>query len=223
MADKVTIEYPEAGKRIREVVSRSNYRATGKYPSIKTGKTHRWESFIELDAFRRLDADTAVMSFIEQPARIRYPDHDGKIRVHYPDLLIHFPGQKQFVEVKSDREATSEEIRKRTELLRILLADQGFGYRVWTESEIRPKNRIRNIRHLLRYGRKPVPLDRFEVIRRKFAAEERMAWGELTQAHNMPYALADACRLTLEGRMSVDLDEYLDENSEVTFPNRKAS
>lgn len=223
MAARVTIEYPEPGKRIREVVSRSNYRVTGKYPSFKTGKTHRWESFIELDAFHRLDADTAVIDYAEQPARIRYPDQDGKIRVHYPDLLIYFPGYKEFVEVKSDLDATSEEIRKRTELLRVLLANEGFGYRVWTQSEIRRKHLIRNIRHLLRYGRKSVPLCRFEAIRLKFAGRDSMKWGELTQSHTMPFVLADACRLALEGQVSVDLDEYLDEDSRVSLSKRNAS
>jgi hypothetical protein len=46
-----SIRYPEEGEqRMKEIVNRSNTRATGKYPSWKMGRMMQWETVGHLDA-----------------------------------------------------------------------------------------------------------------------------------------------------------------------------
>ena len=83
-----SILFPEPGQmRSRKVVSRSNARSTGKYPSWKMGRMIHWESINELNAFRLLDCDPNVTSYSEQPCQIAYV-LDGVERIHYPDILV---------------------------------------------------------------------------------------------------------------------------------------
>src|SRR5882757_3729479 len=95
-----SILFPAPGQmRSRKVVSRSNARSTGKYPSWKMGRMMHWESANELNAFRLLDCDPNVTSYCEQPCQIRYT-LNGVERVHYPDILVTTTAGKQFWEVK---------------------------------------------------------------------------------------------------------------------------
>ena len=66
----IEINFPKNGKiRSRKVVSRSNARNSGKYPSWKMQRMMQWESPHEGNAMRILDATPNVISFNEQPDR----------------------------------------------------------------------------------------------------------------------------------------------------------
>src|ERR1039457_2276067 len=81
-----SILFPAPGQmRFRRVVSRSNARSAGKYPSWKMDRMMHWESNNELNAFRLLDCDPNVTSYSEQPCRIAYV-MDGVERIHFPDI-----------------------------------------------------------------------------------------------------------------------------------------
>lgn len=216
MAVKVIeIEMGEA-QRMRRVVSRSNHRVTGKYPSWKKRRMAYWESAIERDAFRRLDADASVLSFQEQPARIVY-EMDGIRRIHYPDILVEWASGKEFIEVKSNRDATSEEVTARTDALKTALAARGFGYRVWPEYEIRVRPRLDNEIYLLRYGQDPVPVIVIERLRRLFQVAPIITWSALVDSVLAPGGLAVACRLVLDGWLLIDRDLPLTRNTAVRF------
>src|SRR5580692_8771394 len=112
-----SIVFPESGEaRARKVVSRSNARATGKYPSWKMQRSMQWESVNELHAFRLLDCDPGVIRFKEQPCRIEYVGVDGLHR-HFPDILVETRVCKELWEVKPLAQAMRPEVSLRTELL----------------------------------------------------------------------------------------------------------
>lgn len=222
MAMHITITFPDDGARARRVVSRSNYRVSGKHPGFKCRRMYHWESYLERDAFLLLEADPLVLSFREQPAVLTY-EQNGEERRHYPDLLVRSRRGTEFVEVKTDKDAESEEVAARTALLQPPLADHGYGYRVWTESEIRVHPRLDNVRYLLRYGRTPVPLERVERLRQLFCKIPDMPWGALIGGLLGPHSLQDACRLVLEGRLVMDLDAWWEPLTPVTFTSGERS
>jgi hypothetical protein len=202
-AQRVRISFAEE-ERARRVVSRSNHRVTGKYPGFKSRRMHYWESSLERDAFLLLDVDHEVISYDEQPAVIRFGDR-LKER-HYPDVLVTYRDRQEFVEIKTDKEAESDEVVMRTAMLTAPLARHGYGYRVWTASEIRTyPNRLANLRYLMRFGRAALSLRLFEWFRHLFAREPVLPWGAIVGQPSAPDKLAGLCRLVLEDRLRLDL------------------
>lgn len=203
LAQQVRISFAEE-ERARRVVSRSNHRVTGKYPGFKSRRMHYWESHLERDAFRLLDVDRQVLSYDEQPAILYYGE--GLRERHYPDLLVTYAHRDEFVEIKTDQEAASEEVVTRTAVLVPALAAHGYGYRVWTESEIRAcPNCLDNLQFLMRFGRTALALPRFEWFRRLFTRNQILPWGAIVGRPSDPMKLAGLCRLVLEGWLRVDL------------------
>lgn len=203
MTYQVEIEFAEE-ERARRVISRSNSRVTGKYPGLKSRRMHYWESSLERDAFMLLDVSTEVVSFDEQPVTLHYGI--GKKLRHYPDVLVSYPNRQVFVEIKTDREAQTEEIITRTAYLIPALAHHGYGYRIWTESEIRDRSfRLSNLRFLLRFGRTEVELTRFEWLRQLFRKHASLPWKEIVGQPTDGGKLSALCRLILEGRLRIDL------------------
>ncbi len=203
MTQQVKIKFAEE-ERARRVISRSNSRVTGKYPGLKSRRMHYWESSLERDAFMLLDVSAEVVSFDEQPVTLYYGM--GKKLRHYPDLLVSYPNRQVFVEIKTDREAQSMEVVTRTAYLIPALARHGYGYRVWTESEIRDRSfRLSNLRFLLRFGRSEVELPRFESLRQLFRQAPSIPWKEIVGHPTDSNKLTALCRLILEGRLQIDL------------------
>lgn len=191
-------------ERSRRVVSRSNHRVTGKYPGFKSQRMHYWESHLERDAFILADGSLDIQSFAEQPAIIRY----GKAleRTHYPDILINYGHHQEFIEVKTDEDAESDEIASRTRLLTKALKTQGYDYRVWKESEIRKYPiRINNLRYLLRFGRSGISLQRFEWFRQLLSKQCNLPWAAIVGKPVNHEIRAGLCRLILEGWLKTDL------------------
>lgn len=202
--DSLEIEWAgNMGLRARKVVRRSNHRVTGKYPSWKMGRMMQWESTLERDAFYLLDADPSVTAFSEQPARIDYM-LDGKTRTHFPDILVSRPQQSSLYEIKSDKEADSEEVQARANHLTLFLEANQLHYKVVTESEIRKEPRLSNAKLLLRHGRLAVTQHGQQRIIERYFSNEECSLRAIPQPD-----FAIACRMILEGTIWIDINKEI--------------
>jgi hypothetical protein len=59
----------------------------GKTPSLKAGRPVWWESLLERDYIVLLEFDPDVITFVEQPFRVRY-SFEGRVRHYTPDFLV---------------------------------------------------------------------------------------------------------------------------------------
>lgn len=141
--------------RVRTVVRRSAGRMTSRVSSYKLGRVVECESHHEARFVYRADQDPAIVSFTEQPVRLRYPV-EGVLRTHFPDFLVQMKDRVEFIEVKSARDAASPEISTRTDILIETLAPGGFGYRIATHEELGRQPSLDNVILLRRYRMQPV-------------------------------------------------------------------
>jgi hypothetical protein len=202
---KIQINFPQDGKiRSRKVVSRSNARNTGKYPSWKMRRMMQWESVHEGNAMRILDATPRVLSFSEQPCEILY-FLNGVERRHYPDFVVIEGDRCEFWEVKTKSDANHPEVLERTAFLTKALPEYGYGYRVIYAEILGQQPRLNNIKRLNKLGRQPISLLEQEHIRRLFLNEPVISWGLFEQ--QSPQMLRNVSRLILEGKLSIDFSQ----------------
>jgi hypothetical protein len=200
-----SIEFPEPRQlRSRKVVTRSQSRSTGKYPSWKMGRMLQWESANELNAFRLLDCDPQVRTFTEQPCEIRYMQ-DGVVRRHFPDILVEINGSKELWEVKSESEALRTEIASRTELLTEYLPMWGYTYRVVLGHHLARQPNLRNADRLLRFGRDPVTEYEQEFIRLAIKRHGALVWSDACAGTYGSRGREILCHLALNGMLSLDI------------------
>jgi hypothetical protein len=199
------INFPKDGKiRSRKVVSRSNARNTGKYPSWKMGRMLQWESVHEGNAMRILDASPHVTVFHEQPCEIIY-SMNGEQRRHYPDFMVIEEHRREFWEVKTEADANSAEVAERTAFLTELLPEYGYSYRVVLAEVLAKQPRLDNVKRLNKLGRQPISILERERVRRLFTHEPDITWGVLEQVS--PQTLRNVSRLILEGKLSIDFSQ----------------
>jgi len=200
------IEWAPEGSRARKVISRSNYRVTGKYPSWKMGRMLHWESTLERDAFYLFDANPMVKEFREQPAQITYMLNDSEHR-HFPDILVRTAHGNLFKEVKTDEEADDEKIIDRTAHLKPLLHTQGFDYEVLRESDIRREPRLSNAQRILRYGRHPLNHHEQEMfIQRYFKNGCSCNLIDITRNDRDQKDIPHLCQMILVGIIAMDIE-----------------
>lgn len=205
----ISIEYPQEGVRARRVVTRSRARPTGKYPSWKMGRMVQWESHNELNAYRLLDANPAVLAFYEQPLVIRY-HLDGEQHIHYPDTLVRLVTGRELWEVKSAAEAARPENASRTRFMTEALPNHGFTYRMVLAEDLAREPRLSNVLTLLKYGRQPVGILEREQLRLLLEKTGGLCWGAATSGDLGLRGRFLLARLALEGRLHVDVDVRLD-------------
>lgn len=210
---EISIEFAPDGQRARKVVSRSNAKATGKYPSLKMGRMVHYESVHEKNAFVLLDACHEVISYGEQPCRIDYV-MNGVQRKHYPDIKVQTSWGLELWEVKTDLDAENPEVVERTAFMQSALPHLGFGYRLITANTLGQNPRLDNIKKLLRYGRKSITPESRERIRTAFLESSCMYWGYLT-GDDARTLRGDICRLVLEGFLRIDLNQALESNTQI--------
>jgi hypothetical protein len=202
---EVKINFPKDGKiRSRKVVSRSNARNTGKYPSWKMRRMMQWESVHEGNAMRILDASPHVVSFHEQPCEIIYSMNGEQYR-HYPDFMVIEDHRREFWEVKTEADANSTEVAERTALLTRLLPEYGYSYRMVLAEVLARQPRLDNVKRLNKLGRQRVSMIEQERIRRLFTHEPVMSWGMFEQ--ESPQTLRNVSRLILEGKLNIDFNQ----------------
>lgn len=199
------IKYPEdGGVRSRTVISRSKTRGSGKYPSWKMNRMLYWESIHELNAFRLLDANPAVLRFTEQPLTVRYV-LEGVEHDHYPDIQLVTKRGKELWEVKTSEDAASPDVALRTRLLAEALPAFGFTYRVVVAEDLALEPRLSNLLFVLRHGRMDVPIVERERLRVLLAKLPNLTWGAVQRGALGAKGLGYACRMILEGMLLVDL------------------
>jgi hypothetical protein len=123
-------------------ITKSHCSVTGKKPSIKTGKSHQFESTLERDYISLLEFDDQVVSYIEQPLIIYY-FHDGKDRTYTPDFLtIYNPSSNtkpllSEIKYKADLQLHRSEYQPKFDAAIKFADENGYQFTVITEEDIR--------------------------------------------------------------------------------------
>ena len=187
--------------RVREPVTRSKSGVKGKIADVVYGRSRHAESQNELKAFRIVAATAHSDAWQEQPFSIEY-HADGSKHRYTPDVLIVWGSHCEVVEIKEDRDADAPENRERFRLIGELLAEHGFGFRIWRRSEICAEPRLTNASLILRYRRTSVPARENETIRQLFSRTHDCRLGSL---RDMPgITVQSVLRLVLDGTLHID-------------------
>lgn len=215
-----SILFPEPGQiRSRKVVSRSNARSTGKYPSWKMGRMIHWESINELNAFRLLDCDSGVTSYGEQPCQIVYV-MDGVESVHYPDILVTTTASKQLWEVKLRSNASEPEVLARAAFLSRALPRCGYEYRTVFGEDLARQPRLNNANLLLSLGKRPVSDCEWEGVRRTVAEHGSLVWSEASSGNYGAKGREILSNLVLRGMLTVDMNSPISPSTVFVAKNR---
>lgn len=164
--------------RVRRVINRSPCRVVYKFPSIKLGKMVYCESGLELDYAYLLDADHGVISFQEQPGKIKYY-LNGELHEYTPDFLVIRPHKKQIVEVKPEAKASAEEYKILFGIIDAICREAGYEFIVATEVTIREESRLSNVKVFWRYGRTLIGPQHQIYCQEFFNHKPQAALGEL--------------------------------------------
>jgi hypothetical protein len=208
----LSVEFETGMARTRKVVSRSNTRATGKWPSWKLGRMAYYDSLHEANAFRLLDAWPEVKSYAEQPCRIRYV-LQWENHLHVPDILVDFGNRRELWEVKTARDAQDSEVRRRTSLMTQCLPAFGYQYRLITAEDLGRQPRLENMRYLFQHGRNPVPPLEREQLRQRFRESGELSWRHFRMGGIYKDWLRAVCRLILEGVIALDIEQVWDDST----------
>ena len=216
--DKLDIVFAEGkkGKRTRKVISRSNDRVTRKFPSILEDRMIYCESELERDAYRIQEVDHSIRSYQEQPACITY-SIDGDQSQHYPDFLLRTKQGLVFREIKTEEEANTLEIRRRTEYLSQQLPFYGYQYEVLTDTTIHQQPRLKNARFLLRRGRKPVVLQQYELLRLYAKKKGYLFWGDIVTSKSCPLNVFEISWLILNGYVKIPMNQRWQDETPLTL------
>ena len=212
----ISVEFDEDNKRVRKVVSRSNARVTGKWPSWKLELMAYYDSINERNAFKLLDVWPAVRSYLEQPCTIRYWI-DGEAHRHVPDIMVDFGTHKELWEVKTEADAKQPDVVCRTALMTECLPAFGYRYRLVIAEHLRQEPRLSNIDYMLRHGREPVPLVEREMIRQIFGQTGSVCWGFFQPGEDGAVYRRHVCRMVLEGVLSIDINLPWDSSTAVLW------
>lgn len=203
------IEFMAPGVRARRVVSRSNMRPTGRFPSFRAKRSLCWDSVAELNWFRLLECDPGVVEYREQPCIVHYVLDSAEHR-HFPDTLVRTSASRALWEVKTAADARRPEIAARTQLLAAHLPAHGYQYGVALAEDLRREPRLGNARFLLRHGRGHLSFEQREFCRRLFTSLNSLKWADVLTGTYAPLTLNAACRLVLEGVLELNITEPFD-------------
>jgi hypothetical protein len=135
---------------------------TGRHASLKTGRSHAFESTLERDFITLVEFDPTVADYDEQPVRIGFHGRDGRRHYHVPDFLVHFdqarsPGRRpRLYQVKYDAEMRARWSEFKPALLAAsrYAKEQGWEFQIITDRHIRTTY-LANARFLLPYASYP--------------------------------------------------------------------
>ncbi len=199
--------------RVREPVSRSKSGVQGKVADVASGRSRHAESQNELKAFRVLLATAHPDAWQEQPFSLEY-HHDGTRHRYTPDLLVVWGANQEVVEVKEDSEADKPENQARFALIRELLAEHGYQFRLWKRSEICAEPRLTNVSLMLRYRRVDVSAAEHERIRKAFSSAPELSVRAFSETKGM--TVPGVLRLVLDGTLHIDWWESFGLHSRVS-------
>jgi hypothetical protein len=142
-------------RRVREISNKGGRKNIGKFPSLKLGRIVWWESLLERDFIYLLEFDGDVLSYAEQPFRIRYT-LNGKRNSYTPDFSVNRKNKRQIVEVKLGKKAGEEHYVILFRIIAAICLNEGYEFVVATECDIRVQPRLDNIKLLWRYAKTPI-------------------------------------------------------------------
>jgi hypothetical protein len=188
-------------QRVREPVGRSKSGVQGKVADVLHGRSRHAESQNELKAFQIVMATALADSWQEQPFILEYRHEDARRR-YTPDILVIWGSHREVVEVKEDKEAELPENQSRFSLIKELLAEHGYHFRLWKKSEIYAEPRLTNCNLILRYRCVTVPAQERERLRRALASKPESDLRTLCETSAT--AVQTVLRLVLDGMLSID-------------------
>lgn len=124
----------------------------GVFPSLRMARGVEYESGLERDYFFWLEFENDVLSYEQQPFRIRFL-HEHETRAYVPDLVVFREGKTQLVEIKPFDRVSEERNLMRFAAAQEYCQAKNFEFVVVTERQIRVKPVLDNIKLLFRYAR----------------------------------------------------------------------
>jgi len=189
-------------------------------------KEVQFESSIEEGFIYILDFDSDVKHYHDQPVQIAYKDAAGTDRIYTPDFLVEYRSRSPVLfEVKS-REYIRQnpvEIRKLITLGTKFAKQNGWDYRVITESEIKTDYGD-NVRDLFRYQTYTVDLTISDLIIRKLEALRQSTPHKLIMeisddSEQWPVYIAAIWALMFNKRIGCDLFKRLHMDAPIWVTN----
>jgi len=201
----ISVEFSENLERARTVVSRSNHKITGKWPSWKIRRSAQYDSVHERNAFKLIDAWPSVHSWAEQPCVIRYVS-DGEEHRHFPDILVSFADKQELWEIKTDADSRMPDVMRRTEIMTARLPIFGYAYRLVIAEDLARNPRLKNLEYLIKWGSEPVALDDQERLRQLFTHSASIPWGFFQAGEPGFKHRRHVCRLLMDGTLGIDIE-----------------
>jgi hypothetical protein len=186
-------------------ITNGGRKVIGKFPSIKMGKMVWWESQIERDHLYLVEFDTDVLSYEEQPLKIRYYI-DGEAHIYTPDLRVVRTFKKQIVEVKDWESAQKDEYIELFRRVAPICQREGYEFVVVTDRDIRIQPRLNNIKLIYKYAKTPVTSVHQIHLYSSFSDSAALTLGEITRgfaSKGIPGSVVYA--FIYRGILSVDL------------------
>ncbi len=142
---------------VRKITNHGGRKFIGKFPSIKMGKMISWESPLERDYIQLQEWDSNVLSYKEQPLRIRMKMGNDTFN-YTPDFWVERTDGIELVEVKSSRYLNTPQAKMQVKMGTEFCGEEGLRFRLVTEKDIREGHLLGNVKLLLRYSRMKVSL-----------------------------------------------------------------
>jgi hypothetical protein len=212
---------------MRTIHRRGKRKPIGRYPSHKNGRALTWESVHERHLMWLSEADPEIVSYIEQPHRVRMEIPDTKTRdlVYFPDLLReHADGRHEIIEVKKSWDEIRDDpmYEAKLELAAKIYQAKGYTFNILTADDIEIEPYFSNAQTIQRYRFTRVDsLDKIRFHEALDAANGELSLGDAIIAVSSkkdrfdPLAYAIVCALIVRREAFVNLRKTLDHNASI--------
>lgn len=192
---------PRRRKPVRKIIHRGSPRVTGRFVSRKMRGNVPWESLLERDHIHTLEFARDVIAYHAQPTRIQYR-LDGVIHTYVPDFEVECLDRTDEIhEVKPDEEAEKADNIRKFSIYSEYFDEDGFSFKVITESDIRKDHCIDNIEDLFRFlHHRPKDRDIFTLLQ-LFDGQNSFLLGELVAR----FSKATIYALISQGELDIDI------------------
>lgn len=183
--------------------------------SVKMDIMVPFESTLERDFAYYAEFNDNVLSYNIQPIKIKIY-YDGKDRTYTPDVRLNMKyGRPQIVEIKPDKKF--EERKNFFEKAREEFNNQGYGFWVATESMIRVKPKLQNIKLLYRYASVPINKSSISQITDFLNEYSAPVSLRLVTKELLPYGvqLSHLYCLCFRGLITIDLNKPINLSSKI--------
>jgi hypothetical protein len=192
-----------------------NYRSvTGKFASMKNGRSVGFESILERDFFLMLEFDHNVERYEEQPIQIEY-EYGNKKRRYTPDCLVEYKDGSRpcIVEIKYSDEIKDNKtfLRQKFDVIERYLEDNDMDFKVFTELDIRTQY-LENIQFLYKFASLgDMVVEKVEKVVAAVRKHEECAISQLLESidlsrYNQAAYLPVIWHLVFIGKLETDLN-----------------